>query len=100
MKPIIATRDRNTGILPVRLADVLSAYPKQRSTTPLGALTESLCCDYPWVSAVKILDSITAQMLGCQYARHPERKCHSGSERGTSHIGTDYTTWFAPINNI
>jgi len=47
VEPIIATRDRNTGILPVRLADILSAYPKQRSATPLGAQTESLCSGDP-----------------------------------------------------
>src|SRR5882724_12715496 len=36
--------DRNTGILPVRRADLLFASPRtQRSATPLGAQTESLC---------------------------------------------------------
>jgi len=29
VEPIIATRDRNTGILSVRLADILSASPER-----------------------------------------------------------------------
>jgi len=40
---------RNTGILPVRPADILSAaLSSQRSATPLGAQTGSLCSARAW----------------------------------------------------
>src|SRR5436305_3844452 len=37
------TAVRNTGILPVRQAEIFSAFLIQRSGTPLGAQTTSLC---------------------------------------------------------
>jgi len=53
VEPIIATRDRNTGILPVRLADILFASPRtQRSATPLGARTESCA---PVIRLIRII---------------------------------------------
>jgi hypothetical protein len=52
VEPIIATPDRSIGILPVRLADILSASPTQRSATPLGTQTESL---FPVIRGIRVI---------------------------------------------
>ena len=44
MEPIIATRDRNTGILPARLADILSASPPDRSGVQYAAFSPDGRC--------------------------------------------------------
>jgi len=102
VEPIIATRDRNTGILPVRLADILSASPPTAAECNSAGRTDWKSV-FRWsessaLSGVKTLHSITGQDSRAakryRYGRHPERK------RGTSHICTDYTTWFAPLNSI
>jgi len=64
VEPIIATRDRNTGILSVRLADILSASP-ERSGVQLRWATDWKSV-FRWselsaLSGIKTLHSITGQ---------------------------------------
>jgi len=95
VEPIIATRDRNTGILPARLADILSASPPDRSGVQLRWAHRLKVC----VPVIRVIRIIRGQDSSFDYRARLE-SCEKVSIRPSSRAQARDLTYLYWLHNL